>query len=91
MGLQNMPMPIQMIFLCNTDGSIRPIRFRFEDEEHHLNTVQVTEIKVMNEIHYAGIEILSCICKAVMGNAEKMFEVRYFVKEHKWVLFDVIY
>lgn len=89
--MENLNLPIQMIFACNTDGTIRPIRFRYEDKEHNLISVDVTEVRTINEIHYAGIEILSCICKAVVENAEKMFEVRYFIKTHKWVLFDVIY
>ena len=37
-------LPIQMLSCCDTCGNLQPLRFRFEDREHSVHTVSVTEI-----------------------------------------------
>lgn len=82
---------VEMISLCSTDGKLRPLRFRFEDESHCLQTVPVTEILCDKEICYVGIEAFQFVCKGILGGREKMFELRYTVRSHKWILFREIY
>ncbi len=82
---------VEMISVCATDGRIRPLRFRFEDAEHCLQTVHVTQIVCDKEICYVGIEAFQFVCKGLMNGVEKLFELRYTVRSHKWVLFREIY
>lgn len=89
--MNKLNLPVQVISMCNTDGAIRPIRFRFEDEEHQLITADITEVRTVNEIHYAGVDVISCICKTAKDGKEKLVDLRYHIKTHKWVLFEVIY
>lgn len=81
---------IEMISLCSTDGRLRPLRFRFEDEAHHLQTVCITEIVCDKQISYVGIEAFQFVCRGTLGGREKMFELRYTVRSHKWILFREI-
>ena len=82
--------PIQMISVCDIDGEIRPLRFRFEDQTHHIITVTIQEVMVVKEINYVGIQSYLYICKAVIGSMLQLFELRYTIKSHRWVLFRMI-
>ena len=82
--------PIQMICVCDVDGELRPLRFRFEDDEHCVHTVKVSEVLVAKELNYVGTQSFLYVCKALAGDREIMFELRYAVKAHKWVLFRYI-
>ena len=84
-------LPVQMLCICNADGSIAPIRFRFENEEHQLQTIKITQVLSTNEVKYVGIEALVYLCKAALGTQEKLFELRYSIRSHKWILLRVIY
>jgi hypothetical protein len=82
---------VEMLCTCSTDGQLRPLRFRFEDAAHRLRTVSVTEVLCDKEICYVGIEAFQFVCKGLVEGAEKMFELRYTVRSHKWILFREIY
>lgn len=82
---------IEMISVCGSDGSLKPLRFRFEDEEHRLQVVQITEVISCKEICYVGIEAFVYVCRAEFGGREHLFEVKYTVRTHKWVLFRMLY
>lgn len=85
-----MNIPIQMISVCDCDGRIRPIRFRFEDPDHCMRTVSIQEVVSEKEIQYVGIEAFAYVCRACMEGMQKMYELRYTVRTHKWVLFNIL-
>lgn len=80
-----------MISVCDTVGNIRPLRFRFEDEVHQLQTVHIAEIICSKSVCYVGMEALLYVCKAEIDGRERMFELRYTIKNHIWMLFRMIY
>ena len=61
--------PVQMIAHCGADGSMQPLRFRFEDSEHQLHTVHITEIIDSRFVEYVGIETFVFLCKALLEGA----------------------
>ena len=83
--------PVQMIAHCDADGTMKPLRFRFEDEAHMLHTVQICEVVDSRRVEYVGIEALVYVCKAVTEGAERLFELRYTVRSHRWSLVREIY
>lgn len=83
-------MPIQMIAHCDADGSMRPLRFRFEDRDHTLHTVQIAQVLDARRVEYVGIEAFIYLCKAVLRDRECLFELKYTVRTHRWVLFREI-
>ena len=83
--------PIQMISVCSTNGELLPLRFRYEDKEHLLQTVNILETVCKKDINYIGIEAFLYTCKAMMYGKEKMFELKYTVRTHKWILFRILY
>lgn len=82
---------IEMISVFATDGSITPLRFRLENEEHCLETVVISQVVSAKPICFAGIDAIQYLCKAIVEQKEKLFELRYTVKTHRWTLFRVVY
>ena len=83
--------PIQVIALCGAEGELKPLRFRFEDRDHRLHTVSVTEVADTRWENYAGIEAAVFLCRAVVAGREQLYELKYTVRTHRWVLFRRIY
>ena len=83
--------PVQMLASCGTDGELRPLRFRLEEPDHTLSTVNVTELVNTRKVDYVGLEAFVFLCRADMDGREKLFELKYTVRTHRWVLFREIY
>lgn len=82
--------PVQMISVCDCDGRLRPIRFRFDDGEYGVRTVSIQKVLSAKEIQYVGIEAFAFVCSAALEGSEKQFELKYTVRTHKWVLSNII-
>ena len=83
--------PVQMLASCGTDGELRPLRFRLEAPDHTLCTVNITELVDSRKVEYVGLEAFVYLCRAELDGAEKLFELKYTVRTHRWVLFREIY
>lgn len=86
-----MNLQIEVISVFATDGSITPLRFRIEDEANCLQTVAISQVVCVKPIQYAGIDAIQYLCKAHLEGKEKLFELRYTVRTHRWTLFRVVY
>lgn len=84
-------LPVQVLASCGVDGAIVPLRFRFEDGTHMLHTVKIEEVLDSRKIEYVGLEAFCYLCKAECEGREKVFELRYTVHTHRWVLFREVY
>ena len=89
--MPNRNLPVQVLSTCGVDGQMQPLRFRFEDSEHRLHTVHITEIVDSRFVEYVGIETFVFLCKALLEGAEKLYELRYTVRTHRWTLFREVY
>ena len=82
--------PIEMISFCGTNGDLRPLRFRYEDEAHHPRIVRVREIISSRESQLLGLTSFLYLCRAMVSGKDQLFELRYTVKNHNWVLYRVM-
>ncbi len=82
---------IDMISVCSADGTVQPLRFRFEDEEHCRHRVNVLEILSCRELRYRQTEGWVFTCRAQGDEEEHLVELKYVVRAHCWYLFRVIY
>lgn len=78
---------VDMIAVCNTDGSFLPLRFRFEDRDQQIRRVQILEVLACREIKYVTVEAYEYICRARTEEREELLRVRYAVRSHRWSLF----
>lgn len=83
--------PVDVIAVCSTDGSIKPLRFRIEDEEHQLLRIDIEEVISSKEIQYVGIEAYVFLCRATVRGKESVFELRYMIRSHNWQLLRKVY
>lgn len=78
--------PVDVISLCHTDGRIRPLRLRLENDMHQLIRVDIDEIISVKEVQYVGIEAFIFLCRATVEASCWLFELRYTVRTHTWCL-----
>lgn len=83
--------PVDVIAVCSTDGSIKPLRFRMEDEEHQLLRIDIEEVISSKEIQYVGIEAYVFLCRATVRGKESVFELKYTIRTHNWCLMRKVY
>ena len=77
--------PIEMISFCQGDGRLRPLRFRMADG----TVVRVSRVDETRLLEAAGVTALLYFCRADIAGRELRFQLRYLVKSHRWVLFEV--
>jgi len=82
--------PVEMIAVCDAEGRLQPLRFRFEDAAHQSHIVRISEVLSVKEINYVGMHCYLYICRAVSGERQTLFELRYLVKAHRWILFQLL-
>ena len=83
--------PVDVISMCSADGSIRPLRFRMEDENHQLLRVDIEKVISCREIQYVGIEAQTFLCRATVEGRKWLFELRYTIRSHSWSLIRKVY
>ena len=83
--------PVDVISICTADGSIRPLRFRMEDEEHQLLRVDIEQVISSKQIQYVGIEAYIFLCRATVQGKKWLFELRYTIRSHCWSLIRKVY
>ena len=79
--------PIQVFCLIDTNGRLNPLRFRYENKEHQIETAFIEEIISRDEKHYVGIREKQFICVVMMGDVSRTAEIRYHVDSQKWRIF----
>ena len=83
--------PVDVISVCSADGSIRPLRLRMEDEDHQLLRIDIEEVISSKEIQYVGIEAHVFLCRATVRGKESVFELKYTIRSHSWLLMRKVY
>ena len=83
--------PVDVIAVCSTDGSIKPLRFRMEDESHQLLRIDIEEVISSKEIQYVGIEAYVFLCRATVQGKESVFELKYTIRSHNWQFMRKVY
>jgi len=76
--------PVDVISVCNADGSIMPLRLQFVDDERQLLRINIQEVIRVQEIPYVGAEASVFLCKARVYDREWKFELKYSFRSHSW-------
>ena len=83
--------PVDVISVCNADGSIQPLRLRLGDPERGYVRVDVTQILDTKEIEYVGIEAKWFLCRGQADDREHLFELKYTYRSHVWSIVRMIH
>ena len=82
---------VDVICVCDADGTIRPLRLRLEEADESLLRVNIDEVVSSREISYVGAEATIYLCRAVIHGRERLFELRYQIRSHCWQLLQSLY
>jgi hypothetical protein len=79
---------VDMIAVCSADGSLLPLRFRFEDPDRSVRRGQVLEVLACREIKYVSVEAYEYTCRTRLEEREALMHIRYAIRTHRWSLFQ---
>lgn len=88
---QTFNIPIQMISVCSTLGDFTPLRFRYENELHEVETVVISHVVARKETAFNGIRELQFTCEAQIGGILKLFIITYNIASHTWRFFKLLH
>lgn len=83
--------PVDVISVCNADGSIQPLRLRLGDGERGYFRMDITQVLDTKEIEYVGIESKWFLCRGRVENREHLFELKYYYRTHIWSIVRMIH
>lgn len=76
--------PVDVISVCNADGTIKPLRLQLEDESRQLLRINIQEVVSVKEIQHVGVEAHIFLCRAKVHDREWLFELKYTFRSHSW-------
>jgi len=80
-------LPVQVILHCDANGTLRPLRFQFTDASRQCCVVHIEEIKDVRNVEFEGVEAVLYLCRS----QAHLYELKYLIQSHKWLLFRQIY
>ena len=75
---------IEVIAYFDTDGSIKPIKFRIEEAD----TYKVIKIEKVISTQWED-KLLIFKCNSTIGDREIMFEIKYDIENFTWLLWKI--
>lgn len=76
--------PVDVISVCSSDGEIRPLRLRLENEARELQRVDIEEVVDVKQVPYVGVEAYVFLCRARLGSRCRLLELKYSIRSHTW-------
>lgn len=66
-----------------------PIKFRFKDSSDSVSVIKINKIFECREEKIAGIRSYVYCCQSIIDDQEKIYELKYFIDECRWVLYKI--
>lgn len=65
-----------------------PIKFRFKESDTN-KVINVDKVICVEKERLAGIEAYVYRCQSVIGEYEKIYELKYNINECRWLLYKI--
>lgn len=75
--------PVEMICVCGTDGQLRPLRLRTQEDSRELR-IDICEILGVEREQRFGAESVTFLCRGHTGESRYLLELCYHVRSHCW-------
>ncbi len=79
-------LPIQVIAYVDAQGRLKPLRFRYEDRLSQFHTAYVREVTTRKEITFVGVEAQTFVCRVQEDGLERVYELKYAFRQHRWTI-----
>lgn len=76
--------PVDVICLCDAEGTIRPLRLRMEIEDREWVRVDIEEILDSKSSNCYGAESMWFLCRTRISGRARVVEIKYSVRNHCW-------
>lgn len=87
---QTFNIPIQMFCVVSTSGDFTPVIFKFENEEHAIETIRINKIIAHKDTNFNGIHEIRYTCQANISGTSRLFSLIYNISSHKWRFFQML-
>lgn len=77
--------PIQVICVHDYDGTLTPIKWQVRGRD----PVLIDRIQEQHQEKIAGIPTLVYRCQSLIGDRERLYELKYEVLTHVWYLYKM--
>jgi hypothetical protein len=81
--------PIEVISVTDTKGTITPLRFRLILEVGSNQVIKIDKVITRELEKLAGNLMISFKCQSLIGDEQKLFELKYELSTSKWKLFKI--
>lgn len=81
--------PIEVISYCDMQGNIKPMKFRFQDDDNCWINVKVDKIMKRDIEKLAGYKMLVYTCVSNIEGVQKIYELKCEIDSSKWLLFKI--
>jgi len=81
-------MQIDMVATFLSDGVIHPHRFRIADESGN-HVIHVDKVIQTEQTRVAGIKSIIFTCQSRFGEAERRYEIKFRIDDHRWELYKM--
>lgn len=79
---------VEMIAYFEENGKVKPIRFRFkEDDEYKI--IKINKIINIGSEKLCGNKMWVYTCSSIINNMEKIFEIKYDIAKCSWILYKI--
>ena len=78
--------PVDVICVCSANGDIRPLRLRLFDDALGVLRINIDKVISSRSVQYVGIEATIFLCQAIVGEKQWVFELKYTIRSHSWLL-----
>jgi ribosomal protein S28E/S33 len=75
--------PIEVISHTDTNGEVRPIRFRLTNEDETFKVIKIDKIIVKETEKLAGNVMLVYKCQSLIDEIKKIYEIKYELRTCK--------
>lgn len=75
---------IEVVAYFDIDGSIKPLKFRIEEND----TYKVIKIEKIISTQLED-RILIFKCSSIIGDREMIFEIKYDIEQFTWILWKI--
>ncbi len=80
---------VEMVAWFGKKGQLTPSRFRLEKENGELVVIKIDKIINQEKLKLAGSLSFKYTCQSEIRGEHRLFELRYYVDQVKWVLFKI--
>lgn len=87
---QTFNVPIQMFCVISTVGDFTPVIFKFENNDHAIETIRINQILSHKDTNYNGNHEILYTCQAQIDGINHIFTLTYSVASHRWRFFKLL-